>query len=213
MRVLDLSRPIGPGTRVYPGDPRPEFRVIAEIGRDGYYNRLVALHEHIGTHVDAPAHMVPGGATVDSIPASRLVAPALALRFTGKATAEGLVERLKRHGGPAALEGSYLLLDVPEAAVDATVAELLVEHGALGLGVTAMSPDAPPYPVHRTLLSAGLIIIENLALPGELLEKRFTIVIAPLPLQGGSGAPARVYALLQREVQYSASTPSGRERR
>ena len=196
MRVLDLTRPISPETRVYPGDPKPQFQTIAEIGRDGYYNRLVTLHEHTGTHVDAPAHMVPGGATIDAIPANRLVAPALALGFTGRVTADKLVERLEPHGGPGILEGAYLLLDTPEAGVDPSAAELLVKHGALGLGVTAMSPDAPPYPVHRILLGAGLIIVENLALPRELLGKRFTIVIAPLPLQGGSGAPARVYALL-----------------
>ena len=33
--------------------------------------------EHFGTHVDAPAHFVPGGWTVDQIPVLRFVRPAV----------------------------------------------------------------------------------------------------------------------------------------
>jgi kynurenine formamidase len=47
--------------------------------------------------------------------------------------------------------------------------------------------------VHRIWLSAGRLIIENLARLTELGE-RTPIVVAPMKVRGANGAPARVLA-------------------
>ncbi|MCE4603098.1 MAG: cyclase family protein, partial [Desulfurococcales archaeon] len=72
MRVLDLTLPVGPGTWTYPGDPKPRV----EVNHVGEYRvERVCMGSHTGTHVDAPAHFLPEGVSVDRIEASRLVAP------------------------------------------------------------------------------------------------------------------------------------------
>ena len=74
MRVVDLTQPLSPATTPWPGDDALAVVELAAVERDGFYARRLDLHEHTGTHFDAPAHFVAGGATVDEIAAGRLVA-------------------------------------------------------------------------------------------------------------------------------------------
>ncbi|MDP3179126.1 MAG: cyclase family protein, partial [Spirochaetaceae bacterium] len=65
MRVLDLSHPLSPDMPVYPGTEPPGIDQATTIEADGFAEKLLRLYSHTGTHVDAPAHMVTGGATLD----------------------------------------------------------------------------------------------------------------------------------------------------
>jgi kynurenine formamidase len=93
---------------------------------------------------------------------------------------------------------------VPGVSVDA--AHWLVEHGirAVGCDTTAVEQIAPGaghslLPVHKLLLvDAGIHIIEHMALDdmsstGAVV---FTIVLAPLLIEGGTGSPVRPLALV-----------------
>src|SRR5512133_1379792 len=62
---------------IYPGLPSPSFHDFAEVARDGYAMSEYRLLNHIGTHVDAPAHQIAGGDTLDEIPLERLVTEAV----------------------------------------------------------------------------------------------------------------------------------------
>jgi arylformamidase len=53
--------------------------------------------------------------------------------------------------------------------------------------------DSTTYELHRVWLSAGRLIIENLARLTEL-DARTPIVIAPMKVCDANGAPARVLA-------------------
>ena len=55
---------------------------------------------------------------------------------------------------------------------------------------------ATSYPVHRTTLPADVWHLEGLVNLDRLPPRGATVVIGVLPLAGGSGAPARVLALL-----------------
>ncbi len=204
MRVLDLTLPVGPGTWTYPGDPKPRV----EVNHVGEYRvERVCMGSHTGTHVDAPAHFLPEGVSVDRIEASRLVAPGVAIRIRrgemGVIDAGDIREAL----GGQDLRGRYLLIDTGWSRVwgeararhpylTREAAEYIVKAGALGLGVDMPSPDHEPYMVHKILLSHGVVIVENLLEPGRLAGERFTLVVAPIPLEGAGGAPARVYAII-----------------
>lgn len=201
MRLVDLTRPLGPGSRVYPGDPPFRARTVASIEQQGYYNREVCMSEHISTHIDAPAHMIPGGDTVDKLQPARLIAPAVVFDLAnacGPVTPRELVLASRRRRAQLPREGWWLLLRIGGGCrtVAVETAEWMVRNRLAGLGVDAPSPDEEPYPVHRALLSAGIPILENLAIPPWLDGHTVTLIVAPLPLEEGSGAPARVYALL-----------------
>ena len=64
-KVVDLSHTIGPGMQVYPGDPVPALIRHCTLERDGYNVLDVRIGSQSGTHVDAPAHLKAGAATIE----------------------------------------------------------------------------------------------------------------------------------------------------
>ena len=82
---------------------------------------------------------------------------------------------------------------------------LAEEAPVVGLGVETVGTDAgaahsfdPAFPCHTMLLGAGkygLTQLQNLA---QLPPTGAVLVVAPLPIVGGSGSPARVLALVER---------------
>ena len=77
-------------------------------------------------------------------------------------------------------------------------ARLLVhERGVVGIGVDTLSADngeADNSPCHRLVHAAGAYILENLTQLEQLPERGAFILIAPLPIKHGTGAPARILA-------------------
>jgi kynurenine formamidase len=55
--------------------------------------------------------------------------------------------------------------------------------------------DSTDYELHHVWLSAGAIILENLAALDDL-PARCRIVVAPLKVKAANGGPARIFALL-----------------
>ena len=97
-----------------------------------------------------------------------------------------------------ARDAASLSLAFPGIAPDA--AELFVQRGvaAVGLDTASLDPGAcKAFTAHRVLLAAGVYGIENLTAHVAMLPaKGATVVVAPLKLAGGSGAPARVFAFV-----------------
>lgn len=82
------------------------------------------------------------------------------------------------------------------------IAWLLAHHpGFVGAGIDTLSIDVGPsrdFTAHKKLLGAGKYGIENLAGLDALPARGATVLVAPLKLAGGSGAPARVLADVPR---------------
>ena len=106
-------------------------------------------------------------------------------------------------GGRASNAASYRNMDAnkvmhfPGYSVES--AKLLIERGAVGLGIDTLSVDygaSKNYEVHRVDLPAGLYNLENLAHTEELPEAGAYLIAAPIKLEGGSGGPCRVFAVL-----------------
>jgi len=227
MRVVDIGHALGPDNPAWPGDDQPfEATVNATYQKDGYFTRKFCSLEHFGTHLDAPAHFVPGAWTVDQIPAARLYGPAVILdtreesrRDSDYRLAPEKIAQWEARNGRIP-RGAIILMRTgwaerwPDAAryrnMDAASAmhfpgfsveavKLLIERGAVGLGIDTLSVDYGPskdFPVHHLSHGASLFHVENLADLGALPEAGAWLVVAPIKLVGGSGGPARVLALL-----------------
>jgi kynurenine formamidase len=79
---------------------------------------------------------------------------------------------------------------------------LVVERKAAGLGVDTLSIDpgiSKDFQAHLIVLKAGAINIENVANLGKIPARGATLVVAPLRITDGSGAPARVFALVPKQ--------------
>jgi kynurenine formamidase len=203
-----------------------EPETVATPEKDGYFARSFWTLEHYGTHMDAPLHFAPGGVPLDQIPVSKFFDPAVAIdvraesakdadyRLTtgdvqsweaahGRIPAGAIV--LLRTGWAARWpdQARYRNTDAkgvmhfPGFSVDA--AKLLIARGVAGLGIDTLSIDYGPsqnFEVHRVTLPAGLYHLENLANLDQLPEAGAFLIAAPIKLEGGSGGPCRVFALL-----------------
>jgi kynurenine formamidase len=79
-------------------------------------------------------------------------------------------------------------------------ARFLVEgRNIVGLGIDTLSVDYGPskdYPVHHYCALKSVYHLENVANLSQAPEAGATVVVAPVKLEGGSGAPVRVLALV-----------------
>jgi kynurenine formamidase len=203
-----------------------EAKVNASFEKNGYFTRSFWMLEHYGTHLDAPIHFSQGKTPVDRIPARQFfgMAAVFDVRAEGAADADyqlpaaRVAEWEKRHGripeGAIALlrtgwssrwpdAESYRNQDAagrmhfPGFSVEAV--ECLMGRKISGIGCDTMSVDcgaSEEFRVHHLALGAGLYHLENLSDLSELPETGAFLVVAPIKLEGGSGGPARVFALL-----------------
>ena len=88
-------------------------------------------------------------------------------------------------------------LQFPSIAHEAAI--LLLERQIVGLGIDTLSPDTPDsgYPVHQTLLSAGIYLIENVANSGQLPPMGSISLALPLKIAEATEAPMRFIALIE----------------
>jgi kynurenine formamidase len=203
-----------------------EAQLVATPEKDGYLARSFWMLEHYGTHMDAPAHFPPGKFTLDQIPVAHFFGPAVvidvreevikdpdyrlsAARIEKWEAAHGRIPSgaivLMRTGWASRWpdQARYRNMDenkvmhFPGFSVES--AKLLIARGAVGLGIDTLSIDygaSKDFEVHHIDLPAGLYNLENLANLDQLPEAGAFVIAAPIKLEGGSGGPVRVFALL-----------------
>jgi arylformamidase len=210
VKIIDLTQAMANGMPVMAGIAAPQFHDLADVATDGYAMSQYTFINHTGTHVDAPAHQIAGGATLDDIPLERLVTDALTIDLSGHEP--GPVGLTDLDGTlPEVRPGDLVLFRSDNADnwgneaywhgwcyPDAQTAQALIDRGISGVGFDGPSADpvtSEDYPLHRLWLGAGKIIIENLASLAEL-PARCRVVVAPLKVRGANGGPARVFALI-----------------
>lgn len=203
--VVDLSHPLQAGMPVWPGDPGVFMETRTTVEVQGYRVRRLELNGHAGTHLDAPAHVLAGGAGVEAVPLERCLGPGVVLDVRGREVVragdldgiDGAAFALlrsghDRHWGLPAYYEAFPRLD-------ADAARRLAAAGLRGVGLDWPSPDGPEsaeLPAHKILLDAGLVLVENLRGLERLPERGFLFLAAPLALAGGDGSPVRAFALL-----------------
>jgi kynurenine formamidase len=195
---------------VSPGLADPSFTDIAVVERDGYAMSEYHLLNHMGTHVDAPAHQIAGGDTLDEIPLERLITDAVTLDVSGREPGPISREELEPLLGPVR-EGDIVFLHSGNARnwgsdaywtgwtyPDAEASAALIERGISAIGFDGPSADpvdTTTFELHRIWLGAGRMIIENVTNLDRLPE-RARVVVAPMKVRGANGAPARIFAFL-----------------
>lgn len=206
--IVDLTQHLEDEMPVFPGLASPSFRDIARVADDGYAMSEYHLINHIGTHVDAPAHQILDGSTLDEIPLERLVTDALTLDFSSHEPGALRLSDVEEHLDNMR-EGDLVLICTGNdrnwgtdaywtgwCYPDAQASRAMIARGIGGIGFDGPSADpvdSTTYELHRVWLSAGRLILENLARLTELGE-RTPIVVAPMKVRGANGAPARVLA-------------------
>lgn len=64
--IIDLTHSLQDRAEAYPGDPGLTMAPVHQHSGNGYRVTLVTTGSHIGTHIDAPFHVLPDGRTSTS---------------------------------------------------------------------------------------------------------------------------------------------------
>lgn len=101
--IIDITIPISPFTRTFPGDPIPAIEEVCTLEKEGCVVSKLSFGSHTGTHVDAPSHILENGLTVDKLELKNLMGSALILDFSslsGELTAGILEKSFQNIGAP-----------------------------------------------------------------------------------------------------------------
>lgn len=207
----DISTPLTGAIPVWPGDV--PFRLHRSHHVDSGASFTLASMElslHTGSHLDAPAHVLAGGATVDRIPLDTCVGPARLVSvvvedlietsdlepFLADAPAR-LLFRLQPAGVPGPSAARFPAFSV-------AAAKALVRTGVRLVGVDTPSvdaADAESLPVHCTLAAAGVVILENLRFDA-VTDGDYELIALPLRIAGAEASPVRA---VLREMGFKGS--------
>lgn len=200
---IDISVPIRDGMMHWPGDPAVRVRPIQAIEHGDETNlTYLSMGAHTGTHMDAPIHYLPGADSMDALPFTVTIGRA---RVIAVATPGPISRHVLESADVQA--GERLLLRTCNSdrlwfehefnpqftALSLEAARWLARQQIRLLGIDYLSVG--PYhgegaEVHRTLLGAGIWIIEGLNL-AAVQSGLYELVCLPLRLAGADGAPAR----------------------
>lgn len=203
----DISVALAPGTPAWPGDTPFSCRWAWAMAEGASVN--VSRWEtspHVGTHADAPLHVLADGAGADALPLAPFVGVATVVdvsRLRGALT----LDELRAAGWRPGCRRLLLRTDATTAAgtfpdvwpaLAPDTAHALVADGLQLLGVDCPSVDdreSKSLAVHHALFGGGAYVLENLDLrtiaPGE-----WTLLAPPLKVAACDAAPVR--AFLQR---------------
>lgn len=213
MRIIDISAPLDGAGPYWPGSPGCSLHAEMHVARgDKVTNSTLRMDVHAGTHVDAPAHHLLGGATVDCLPLDAMIGPALVVEV-GCGVSEITAEVLRSEIGPSVPERVLFKtrsssvwsqqdrqFDPTFVALTLDAATLLAEGGARLVGVDSPSVqrfgDADA--THRVLFEAGVVVLEGLDLR-RATGGEFQMVCLPMLLVGAEAAPARVVLIQDEE--------------
>jgi len=212
--LVDLSWPLYPGISKIPQAPDVEFRPISEIARGASSNiTQITMASHIGTHIDAPVHFIPGGKTIDQVPLERFTGAAITISVHKGATepiAPADIDQAAIHeddivflhtgwsakfGTPEYDHHPYLTPELARFLVDRRIKMLGVDCVNVEMPIADRPPDYAR-PIHHTLLGSEVLIIENLTNLDQIAGRRARVFAFPIKYQACDGAQARVVAEL-----------------
>jgi arylformamidase len=205
MKILDISVPISPSMPVWPGNPPVVLEQVSSMDAGAHDNvSRLACGVHTGTHVDAPHHFLNNHLTVESLSLEVLTGPAQVVQVADQVnfvTAEILenasvdsatVRLLVKTRNSERWARGDMAFDTSFVGISADGAAWLVRRGIklIGIDYLSVAPYKQSVPTHRTLLEAGIVILEGADLsavePGQ-----YQLFCLPLKLVGSDGAPAR----------------------
>lgn len=193
MKIIDLTHTFTEDMPVYPGDPKSTLKQVAHIEKDTYNDHKLETVMHVGTHMDAPYHMIENGKLMSEISPDRFIGHGVLIDVRGEMKISS--KFLENTTIP---EGSVVLLytgfsdkyraaeyykGYPELTED--FANRMVELKVKMVGMDMLGPDYDaPWVTHKILLGNEILILENLANLDKLFDvKHFKVTALPLKIK------------------------------
>lgn len=198
--IYDISRPVNKDMAVYKNrdSKRIKHTWVARMPEKNINESDLSSNLHTGTHMDAPLHMVDGGASVDQIDPDIYWGPCrlIDLSHLDRAIEADDLEPHKPSAGERILirtrNSSEDDFNPEFIYIETSAAQYLVDAGVKLIGIDAMSVERgkQDHPTHSILLEAGLGVLEDIRLAG-VPEGEYELTAVPLLLDGLEASPVR----------------------
>ncbi len=214
MKILDLTHVIHDKMPVFPGTEPPVIKNALTIEEHKNREKLITMFSHTGTHMDAPAHMILDGNTLDQLPIEHFVGKAVVVDCRAVKDNEITLELLMTYekqinqsefvlfctGWSERWGNENYFEEFPALTLEA--AGWISRKGLKGVGLDAISIDlmsSEDFEVHQVLFSENMVVVENLNALERLLDKAFIFSCYPLKIIEADGSPVRAVAILENE--------------
>jgi len=194
--------------------PGVQIREAKNLEKDGWNAVNLSIYSHSGTHMDAPVHFGVEGPTIDQVPIKRLMGKARILDLTGIQPSSainvedlGKLKEALNTGDSLIIKTGWSNYSVSDPEkyrnqlprISEKLAHWLVEKG---INILAVEPPsvadvndlAEVTRIHRILFAGQVIIVEGICNLNEINAEEVELMVMPLKIGGGDGAPARVLA-------------------
>jgi len=211
MKIVDLTHKMYGDMPTYSEGEKPFFSRISNIEKDGYNMSRIEMQSHIGTHIDAPLHMVENGLSLDKMPVDSFIGKAVVINVSSEKFYNIELSLLMEQEDKIR-KAEFLLFNTgwsrlwgdktyfaKSPYLTKTAAEWLLQFDLKGVGIDTMSIDSMEsvsWPTHKILFKQNILIVENLANLDAVTEGVFTFSCLPLKYEGADGSPVRAVAIL-----------------
>ncbi len=184
------------------------------LKKDGWNAVNIQIYSHAGTHMDAPVHFGVDGPTIDQMPLDSLMGQARILDLRGISPGAimdtgdlGSLKETLNDGDSLIIRTGWSKYAVSDPGkyrdqlprISEKLAHWLVQKKVKILAVEPPSVAnvndlAEVTLIHRILFSGQVIIVEGICNLDEIKVEEVELMVMPLKIGGGDGAPARVLA-------------------
>jgi len=202
MIYYDLTHTLKEDTPVSPFDDPIQFLHTKDITSDGYNDTQIRTTMHIGTHIDAPSHMLENSKYIDEFSVDTFFGEGIILNYENEK-----ILTVKPELNKLDLKGKIILLYTKQDKIIGTndyyknhpiiseeLCDFFIEKNIKMIGLDFFSPDHSPSLIHKKFLSHDILIVENLCNLDLLLElKQFEVILLPIKIKA-EGAFIRAVA-------------------
>lgn len=210
MNLVDLTHIIDSDIPVFPGDTPPKLSNHCTWEKDGFLESRLDISSHTGTHIDAPAHMLKNGKTLERFSLESFTGKGIVADISSKSLQNiniddiiflekfrGKIDFILFNTGWSSFwKDTRYLKDFP--GLTAETAGWLTSFHLKGIGIDTISIDrinSRDYSVHKILMEQNLLIIENLTNLKKIAGDIFTFFCMPVKFKQADGSPVRAFGI------------------
>lgn len=207
MKIHDISMTIHDKMGVWGNNEakKPKFKTSYSYQENEVYETIISMDMHVGTHIDAPLHMIKNGEKMEDYTLNQFICDCRVLDFSNAKDKIGINDLKSKNIS----KGDFILLKTTNSNTDLFFddfvyldkegAEYLINLGVKGVGTDGMGIERSQegFPTHRSLLSNAIVILEGLRLK-DIAEGDYILISLPLKIENVEAAPCRA-VLLEKE--------------
>ncbi|GAK57279.1 putative cyclase superfamily [Candidatus Vecturithrix granuli] len=194
--IIDLTKILDGTLEIYHDenyrDPELVIKPWCSVHEQGFRVSQVTLGTQTGTHIDAPAHFVEGGATLEQLPIEHLLGRYFWIDLDALRVEAILGDVLAAYRNEPIL---FLASQQKQAYMSEVCLRALCQVPAKlwALAGSVHVLDRDPLDFHRLIAEQGIYLVEDLdPEAAKQVQPGGDLIALPLRLTGVSGAPCRV---------------------